>query len=237
MTDYPDKNENKKILIVEDDPNLGYILQEALELQHYSVTRCENGEEGYQTFMESKFSLCLIDVMLPVKDGFTLAKEIRQIDLDIPIIFLTAKSLKADRIEGFKIGGDDYITKPFSMEELLLRIQAVVKRAGYQHSDDARQQFTLGDYVFDYEQSLLAFKDQNRKLTHKESELLRLLCLHGNQFLDRKVALRHIWEDDSFFSARSMDVYITKLRKYLKHDQRIEIKNFHGKGFKMIVHQ
>ena len=225
-----------KILVIEDDPNLGYILHESLELQGYEVVRCEDGEAGHSVFVREKFDLCLIDVMLPKKDGFTLAREIREIDQNIPIIFLTAKSLKEDRIEGFKIGGDDYITKPFSMEELILRIQAVLKRSKNSQSANQKQnRFVIGNYTFDYERQVLLYKEKQQKLTHKESELLRLLCLNLNQILDREIALNQIWGDDSFFTARSMDVYITKLRKYLSDDDRIEIMNVHGKGFKMIV--
>ena len=224
-----------KILVIEDDPNVGYILQESLELQGFEVVRCEDGEAGHSAFVKEKFDLCLIDVMLPKKDGFTLATEIREIDHDIPIIFLTAKSLKEDRIEGFKIGGDDYITKPFSMEELILRIQAVLKRSKNSQSANQKQKrFVIGNYIFDYERQTLLHQQQQQKLTHKESELLRLLCLNLNQILNREIALKQIWGDDSFFTARSMDVYITKLRKYLSDDDRIEIMNVHGKGFKMI---
>ena len=225
-----------KILVIEDDPNLGYILQESLELQGFEVVRCEDGESGHSAFLNEKFDLCLIDVMLPKKDGFTLAREIREIDQNIPIIFLTAKSLKEDRIEGFKIGGDDYITKPFSMEELILRIQAIIKRSKNSQSANQKQKsFVIGNYVFEYDQQTLLFQQKQQKLTHKESELLRLLCLNLNQILDREIALKQIWGDDSFFTARSMDVYITKLRKYLSDDNRIEIMNVHGKGFKLIV--
>ena len=224
-----------KILVIEDDPNLGYILQESLELQGFSVTRCNDGEEGECSFLKDKFDLCLIDVMLPKRDGFTLAKNIRQVDQHVPIIFLTAKSLKEDRIEGFKIGGDDYITKPFSMEELILRIQAVLRRSKSNHTNPSQTQFSIGDFLFDYEKNVLLYKKSEQKLTHKESELLRLLCLQINQILDRNTALNQVWSDDSFFSARSMDVYITKLRKYLKSDPRVEILNVHGKGFKLMV--
>ena len=174
--------------------------------------------------------------MLPKKDGFTLAREIRVLDQDIPIIFLTAKSLKEDRIEGFKIGADDYITKPFSMEELVLRIQAVLKRSkNFQAFRPEQKIFTIGNFYFDYEQQILNHKNKTQKLTHKEAELLKLLCMNLNQILDREIALKQIWEDNSFFTARSMDVYITRLRKYLSNDDRIEIMNVHGKGFKMIV--
>ena len=228
--------EQQKILLVEDDPNLGTILVEALELQGFSVNLCEDGEEALTTFLQDHFDLCLIDVMLPKKDGFDLARDIRHVSQDMPIIFLTAKSLKEDRIKGFKIGGDDYITKPFSMEEHILRIQAVLKRTGIktERKEDSLE-FAIGDYIFDYDGHRLQYDQETRKLTHKEAELLHLLCLHMNKTLEREVALRHIWDNDSFFTARSMDVYISKLRKYLKRDQRIEILNIHGKGFKMIV--
>jgi DNA-binding response OmpR family regulator len=225
-----------KILVIEDDPNLGYILHESLELQGFNVVRCEDGEAGHSAFLKEKFDLCLIDVMLPKKDGFTLAREIRKVDQHIPIIFLTAKSLKEDRIKGFKIGGDDYITKPFSMEELVLRIQAVLKRSKNPRIFSQEQKiFTIGTFHFDHEQQILSYKNMTQKLTHKEAELLKLLCLNLNQILEREIALKQIWDDDSFFAARSMDVYITKLRKYLSGDDRIEIINVHGKGFKMIV--
>jgi len=225
-----------KILVVEDDPNLGYILQESLELQNFSVTRCNDGEEGQISFLNDKFDLCLIDVMLPKKDGFTLAKNIRQVDQHIPIIFLTAKSLKEDRVEGFKIGADDYITKPFSMEELILRIQAVLRRSKNNHLTNPNQaHFTIGDFLFDYGKQVLFYKNKEQKLTYKESELLRLLCLHTNQILDRNVALNQIWGDDSIFNSRSLDVFISKLRKHLKIDPTIEIINIRGVGYKLIT--
>lgn len=224
-----------KVLLVEDDPNLGTITQESLELQGFNVTLAEDGEKAHTLFLSESFDLCLVDIMLPVKDGFTLATEIRQINPDIPIIFLTAKSMKEDKIEGFKLGGDDYITKPFSMEELVLRIQAVLRRShpGYKSQDN--DEFTIASYTFDSKGQILKYNTDERKLTHKESELLRLLCLHQNAVLEREVALKLIWGDDSFFNARSMDVYITKLRKYLQNDDRIQITNIHGKGFKLLV--
>jgi DNA-binding response OmpR family regulator len=229
---------NPKILLIEDDPNLGFILEEALELEGFQVTRCEDGVAGAATFHQEKPDLCLVDVMLPKKDGFTLAREIRQQDQKIPIIFLTAKSLKADRIEGFKLGGDDYVCKPFSMEELVLRIQAVLKRTeGASPTPGLQSQFILGHYEFDAEQHLLRTRDTVQKLTDKENELLRLLCLHENQVLEREEALNAVWGDHNFFTARSMDVYISKLRKYLKNDPRIEIVNVHGKGYKLVVRE
>lgn len=225
-----------QILLVEDDPNLGYILHESLEMHGYEVKLCTDGEEGTTAFFRNSFDLCLIDVMLPKKDGFTLAREIRKINQEIPIIFLTAKSLKEDRIEGFKIGGDDYITKPFSMEELVLKIQAVLKRSqGTAKADLENKIYAIGDYEFDYNQQVLRIADKQQKLTYKEAEVLNLLCRYKNAILEREVALKLIWGDDSFFNARSMDVYITKLRKYLQQDERIEITNVHGRGFKLMV--
>lgn len=226
----------KRILLIEDDPNLGYVLQENLELQGYNVQRCMDGEEGLDTYLRNSFDLCLIDVMLPKKDGFSLAKDIRKSNQDIPIIFLTAKSLKEDRIEGFKIGGDDYIVKPFSMEELVLRIQAVLKRT--QKSSQAfeeKSHFSLGQYSFDYENQTLSLENEVVRLTSKEAQLLKLLCLHENDVLDRDIALKLIWNEDNYFNARSMDVFISKLRKYLSGDKNIEIRNVHGRGFKLVV--
>lgn len=224
-----------RILLVEDDPNLGFLLQENLELQNFAVTLCDDGEAGLESFRQGEFDLCLLDVMLPKKDGFSLAKDIRRENDDVPIIFLTAKSLKEDRIEGFKIGCDDYITKPFSFEELVLRIFAVLKRSGKSSAADLQQtHFKLGKYAFDYNQQSLQSRGKVRKLTSKEAELLRLLCLHKNEVLERDVALRQIWGEDNFFNARSMDVFISKLRKYLAEDESIEIRNVHGRGFKLV---
>lgn len=225
-----------KILLIEDDPNLGFILQENLELQGFSVSLCTDGEQGLAVYQGGKFDLCLIDVMLPRKDGFALAREIRQGSQDVPIIFLTAKSLKEDRIAGFKIGGDDYITKPFSMEELVLRIQAVLKRTKpVADEQKGRQTFAVGKFTFDYEQQSLQLGSRRQKLTSKESELLKLLCLHRNDTLERETALKLVWGEDSYFNGRSMDVFISKLRKYLQEDKNVEIMNVHGKGFKLMV--
>ncbi|MEE9168963.1 MAG: response regulator transcription factor [bacterium] len=225
-----------RILLVEDDPNLGYVLQENLELKGYDVTRCADGEEGLEIYLKERFDLCLIDVMLPKKDGFTLAKDIRKTGQEVPIIFLTAKSLKEDRIEGFKVGGDDYVVKPFSMEELGLRIRAVLKRSTKSALEIGEvENFSIGQYVFDYKRQTLGIGEKAVKLTSKEAELLRLLCLHRNEIMEREVALRLIWGEDNYFNARSMDVFITKLRKYLGEDSSIEIKNVHGQGFRLLV--
>lgn len=223
-----------KILLVEDDLNLGFLIQENLEMQGFEVKLCRDGEAGLVVYQEENFDLCLLDVMLPKKDGFALATEIREHSQQIPIIFLTAKSLKEDRIEGFKLGGDDYITKPFSLEELVLRIHAVLKRsAGV--VDAATNRHEIGKYIFDYESQILRHGEKQHKLTAKEAELLKLFCVHRNEVLDRQATLKQIWGEDNYFNGRSMDVFISKLRKYLGEDRNIEIKNIHGKGFKLIV--
>ncbi len=225
-----------KILLVEDEANLGTLLKDYLSVKGFETVLCTDGQQGFDTFAKQKFDLCILDIMLPVKDGFTLAKEIRQADKHIPIIFLTAKSLPDDKIEGFKSGADDYLTKPFNMEELLFRIKAILKRASSVPGvNDEEGNFVIGNFTFDATKQLLKHGSEERKLTSKESELLRLLCLNMNKTLDRNFALKTIWHDDSYFNARSMDVYITKLRKYLKADPRIEILNVHGKGFKLLV--
>ncbi len=225
-----------KILLVEDEPNLGSLLKDYLNVKGFETVLCTDGQQGFDTFAKQKFDLCILDIMLPVKDGFTLAKEIRQADKHIPIIFLTAKSLPDDKIEGFKSGADDYLTKPFNMEELLFRVKAVLKRASSVPGvNDEEGNFIIGKFIFDPTKQILKSDTEERKLTSKESELLRLLCLNMNKTMDRNFALKTIWHDDSYFNARSMDVYITKLRKYLKADPRIEILNVHGKGFKLLV--
>lgn len=222
-----------RILLAEDDENLGSLLKEYLGIKGYKTDLYVNGNKAYKGFIQEHYNLCLLDVMMPEKDGFTLAREIRQINSDIPIIFLTAKSLKEDVLEGFTIGADDYITKPFSMEELLFRIEAILRRIN--HGSDSRQEvFQLGQYSFNEKKQTLTINKKIQKLTTKESELLRLLCIHKNKVLERNFALRTIWLDDSYFNARSMDVYITKLRKYLKDDPSVEIINVHGKGFRII---
>jgi DNA-binding response OmpR family regulator len=226
-----------KILLLEDDPNLGLILQEHLTLNGFEVVLCVDGEEGTERFANDTFDLCLVDVMMPRKDGFTFVREVRQTDVDTPMIFLTARSLREDRIAGFKAGCDDYITKPFSVEELLLRIQAVLKRCGKVPHDDMPVVFEIGSFVFDARVQVLRHGDQERRLTARESELLQLLCHHKNQTLERSVALQKIWGDDGYFTGRSMDVYVSKLRKYLADDDRIEILSIHGKGFRLAVRE
>ena len=227
-------DEKLKILLCEDDENLGMLLREYLQAKGYQAVLCQDGEVGYREFAKGKFDIAVLDVMMPKKDGFTLAQEIRQANTEIPIIFLTARALKDDILEGFKIGADDYITKPFSMEELVLRIEAILRRVHGKNAKDATV-FRIGRFVFDAQKQLLTIGEKQTKLTTKENELLALLCAHSNEILQRDFALKTIWIDDNYFNARSMDVYITKLRKHLKDDDQIEIINIHGKGYKLIV--
>ena len=223
-----------KILLCEDDENLGMLLREYLQAKGYATELCADGEAGYKAFLKTKFDICVLDVMMQKKDGFTLAKEIRNSNQDVPIIFLTAKTLKEDILEGFKIGADDYITKPFSMEELVFRIEAIIRRTKGKKNKESTV-YHIGRFTFDTQKQLLCLGDEQRKLTTKENELLALLCSHANEILQRDFALKTIWIDDNYFNARSMDVYITKLRKHLKDDPQIEIINIHGKGYKLIT--
>lgn len=226
-----------RILLAEDDSNLGLLLQEYLTIKGYDTTLAKDGDEALSKFVLSVYDLCIFDVMMPKKDGFTLAKEVRMSDKDTPIIFLTAKSMKDDTLQGFKAGADDYMTKPFSMEELLARIQAVLRRsqkvAGTEDIKPATS-FVIGAYIFDYEKQLLRHSDNNQKLTSKESELLKLLCENLGKPVSRSFALKMVWGDDTYFNARSMDVYITKLRKFFKEESSIQIVNLHGEGFKLV---
>lgn len=229
----------QKILLVEDDRNFGDVLRSYLEMNQYDVTLATDGEAGFDDYKVGKFDLCILDVMMPKKDGFTLAKEIKEDNTDMPIIFLTAKSLKEDVIDGFRIGADDYITKPFNSEELLYRVQAVLKRsAGPTNPEADKKEFVIGNYVFNYPLRILTFNPngdkEKDKLSPKEAHLLRLFCLHKNDVLPRSQALIEIWEEDNYFTARSMDVFVTKLRKYLKKDENLEIVNIHGNGFRLI---
>ena len=223
-----------KILLCEDDENLGMLLREYLQAKGYMAELCPDGDAGYKAFMKTKLDICVLDVMMPKKDGFTLAQEIRQSNPDMPIVFLTAKTLKEDILEGFKLGADDYITKPFSMEELVLRIEAILRRVRGKKSKESSV-YHIGRFVFDTQKQLLTIGDKQTKLTTKENELLALLCSHANEIPQRDFALKTIWIDDNYFNARSMDVYITKLRKHLKDDDQIEIINIHGKGYKLIT--
>ena len=226
--------ENLKILLCEDDENLGMLLREYLQAKGYEAVLCPDGEAGYREFQKTKFDICVLDVMMPKKDGFSLAQDIRQQNAELPIIFLTAKTLKEDILEGFKIGADDYITKPFSMEELVMRIEAILRRVKGKKTRE-NTIYHIGRFTFDTQKQLLSSGDKQTKLTTKENELLALLCAHANEILQRDYALKTIWIDDNYFNARSMDVYITKLRKHLKDDDQIEIINIHGRGYKLIT--
>ena len=225
-----------KVLLAEDEENLGVLLKEYLNVKNYDTDLYPDGDAAFKGFRDAggMYDICILDVMMPVKDGFTLAQEIRQISPNVPIIFLTAKSMKEDIIKGFSSGGDDYITKPFNIDELILRIEAILRRISL--SEQPQAAYNIGDYVFNPTKQSLVYSitGQEQKLTAKESELLRFLCVNRNNVLDRNFALRTIWNDDSYFNARSMDVYITKLRKFLKDDPSVQIINVRGKGFKLI---
>jgi two-component system OmpR family response regulator len=229
-------NEKKfKIFLAEDDPNFGAVLKYYLELHDFQVKLFPDGEAGAQGFYKDEFDLCILDVMMPKKDGFTLAKEIRVHDKDIPLIFLTARSMKDDIVTGFNTGADDYIIKPFDSEVLLMKLQAILKRStGYENGFNP-EKFPLGQYTFNYELRTIAIGALEHHLSPKEADLLKMLCMHINEVLPRQKALKSIWGDDNYFNARSMDVFITKLRKYLKDDPSIDIINIHGKGFRMTV--
>lgn len=224
-----------RILLCEDDPNLGTLLRDYLEAKGFETTLAADGQEGLKAYRREHFDFIILDVMMPVKDGFSVAREIREQDRHTPILFLTAKSMKEDTLEGFNAGADDYMTKPFSMEELQVRINAILRRAAaLPEEGDEVTEFELGKYRFDYNRQRLFFGEREEKLTTKENELLYLLCKHKNGLLERNYALNAIWGDDNYFNGRSMDVYIAKLRKQLKDDPEIEIINIHGKGFKLL---
>jgi two-component system, OmpR family, response regulator len=226
-------SENVKILLAEDDTNLGTVLSNYLKAKSFDVTLCVDGEIALKRFKEQLFDFIILDVMMPVKDGFSVAKEIRQVDKEIPILFLTAKSMKEDKLAGFDAGGDDYLTKPFAMEELLARIHAILKRSYKEGKKETS--FKVGDVHYDYLQQSIEINGQKNKLTTKENELFYLLIKSQEQVLDRNEALKHVWGDDNYFNGRSMDVYITKLRKYLGQSKEVEIMNVHGKGFRLLV--
>ena len=229
-----EKDIKVRILLAEDDENLGSLLQEYLQAKNYEADWLNNGEKAFRAFEKNHYDICVLDVMMPVKDGFTLASEIRMLDKNIPIVFLTAKSMKDDVLEGFSIGADDYITKPFSMEELIFRIEAIMRRIKG-GSDPKDNIYDIGQFKFDTQKQTLINGDFKQKLTTKETDLLKLLSSNMNRILERNFALKAIWIDDNYFNARSMDVYITKLRKYLREDPKVQIINVHGKGYKLVV--
>ncbi|MHB1922485.1 MAG: response regulator transcription factor [Chitinophagaceae bacterium] len=225
-----------KILLVEDDSNLGTVLKNYLELHDFKVELYRDGILGLAAFRREKFDICLLDVMMPNMDGFTLAEEIRNIDPDIPLFFLSAKTMKEDIIQGYKLGADDYINKPFDSELLLLKIRAILKRnQELVGKEPEKVEFKIGHYRFNTRLRSLSLKDQTHTLSPKENELLHLLCEHQNDLLPREAALKKIWGSDTYFNGRSMDVYIAKLRKYLKEDPEVEIVNIHGNGFRLVV--
>lgn len=225
-----------KILLAEDDPNLGFVVQDSLTSQGYQVTLCEDGISGLKEFNKEHHHICILDIMMPKKDGYALAEDIRSINADVPIIFLTAKSLKDDVIKGFKTGADDYVIKPFSMEELSLRIEAILRRSGNSGSDDKKAStFELGKYTLDYKNLSLAGPAAERSLTRREADVLRLLCINQNELLTREMVLNIVWGNDDYFSGRSLDVFISRLRKYLSDDDNLKIINVHGEGFRLEV--
>jgi DNA-binding response OmpR family regulator len=225
-----------KILLVEDDYNLGFVIQDKLKEQGFDVHLCTDGVEGLKRFGEHAFQMCIFDVMMPKKDGFTLARDIRKVNRNVPILFLTAKNQTEDRIEGFKAGGDDYLTKPFSTEEFLLRVQAILKRVNLVKEEVAPKDLSIGTIVFDTENFVLRYANgEKQNLTKKEAKILQLLVQHTNKVLPRDIVLNSVWGQDDYFVGRSLDVFITKLRKYLKEDENVAIANIHGVGFKLTV--
>ena len=228
---------NKKILLVEDDPNFGSILRDYLAMNDFEVTLAKNGMEGFEKFKKDNFDLCILDVMMPYKDGYTLAKEIREKNKEVPIVFLTAKSMKEDVLKGYKVGADDYLNKPFDSEVLLMKIKAIIQRkASETKTDVAKFEFKIGKFDLNSKLRFLNFPGHETiKLSPKENELLKMLAEHLNDLLPREAALKKIWGSDTYFNGRSMDVYIAKLRKYLKDDEKIEIVNIHGNGFRLVV--
>ncbi|WP_396183353.1 response regulator transcription factor [Flavobacterium sp.] len=231
------ETENKKILLVEDDPNFGAILKDYLVLNDFDVVLAKNGMEGFEKFKKDIFDLCILDVMMPYKDGYTLAKEIREKNKEVPLIFLTAKSMKEDVLKGYKVGADDYLNKPFDSEVLLMKIKAIMQRKQSESkTDNLKFEFQIGKLHLNSKLRFLTFGNQEPiKLSPKENELLKMLALHENDLMPRELALTKIWRDDNYFTSRSMDVYIAKLRKYLKMDPDVEILNIHGEGFRLVI--
>lgn len=226
----------KRILLAEDDPSLGFVIKDNLSFKGYDVTLCTDGEAAERSFLENTYNLCIFDVMLPRKDGFSLARSVRSKNSEVPILFLTAKAMMEDKLQGFSTGADDYITKPFSLEELFCRIEVFLRRS--QDTGEVpveEKNFMLGQYRFDYINLSLKDQGNEKKLTQKEADVLRLLYVNRNRVLKREEILRHVWGDDDYFMGRSMDVFISKLRKYLKDDSSVQIVNYHGVGFKLDI--
>lgn len=223
------------IFLVEDDPNFGAVLKSYLEINDFNVAWVQDGGLALGEFKKGSFDICILDVMLPTLDGFELARKIRAISGNIPLIFLTAKRMKEDMITGFRIGADDYLVKPFDSEVLIMKIKAILRRRSGSDEEDSTHEFTVGRYLFNYPMRTITFQDETHKLSPKEAELLNLLCRHMNHVMPRELALQSIWEEDSYFTTRSMDVYISKLRKYLSGDPSIQITNIHGSGYRLSV--
>jgi DNA-binding response OmpR family regulator len=224
-----------QILLVEDDTSLGFIISDQLRSDGYNVTLCSDGVEGLQKFSEKKFHLCIFDVMMPKKDGFTLARDVRKVDQNIPILFLTAKSSDEDKVQGFKSGGDDYLTKPFNVEELQLRVAAMLRRIDISKDQPEPSVYNIGEYTYDTTNYELKHPNFEKVLTKKEAQIMKMLCKSINEVVAREIILNAVWGQDDYFVGRSLDVFITKLRKYLKEDSRIQITNIHGIGFKLEV--
>ena len=227
-----------KLLLVEDDTNFGAVLKDFLTFNDYDVVHAVDGEDGWKKFNSDKYDLCILDVMMPKKDGFTLAKEIREVNKQVPIIFLTAKSMKSDVLHGYQVGADDYLNKPFDSEVLLYKIKAITERGGAETAEaeeNTQTEFKIGTFTFDSTLRNLSNGTEEYKLSPKENALLKLLCQHMGDLMPRELALVRIWKDDNYFTARSMDVYIVKLRKYLKSDPKVSISNIHGEGFRLVV--
>jgi two-component system, OmpR family, response regulator len=226
-----------RILLAEDDTNLGFVIQDNLKSNGYKVSLCTDGDMALKTFANDQFDLCILDVMMPKKDGFAVAETIRDVNKDIPIVFLTAKSMQADKVKGFTLGADDYITKPFDFQEFILRIESILRRAKLlvEEVDKKIEQYNIGIYTFDVKNQVLMHPKEEKKLTKKETRILSFLCEHINDIAPRELILKSIWGDDDYFSGRSLDVFISKLRKYLSADKNIQISNIHGVGFKLEV--
>ncbi|MCK0157174.1 response regulator transcription factor [Cellulophaga sp. F20128] len=228
---------NKKILLVEDDPNFGIVLKDYLGMNNFDVVLAKNGMEGFEKFKKDIYDVCILDVMMPYKDGYTLAREIREKNENVPIVFLTAKTMKEDVLKGYKAGADDYLNKPFDSEVLLMKLKAILQRKSSNTAADSKKfEFDISDFKLNSKLRFLKFKDEEAiKLSPKENDLLRLLALYENDLMPRELALTKIWRDDNYFTSRSMDVYIAKLRKYLKKDENVEILNIHGEGFRLVI--
>lgn len=227
----------QKILLVEDDPCFGSVLKSYLELSDYDVVLCVNGNEGLEVFRKGKFDICLLDVMMPEMDGFTLGKKIREINSTVPFVYITAKNMKEDMKQGYEIGADDYIVKPFDSEVLILKMKAILSRSKHEEPEPQPKFITIGDYVFNTELRIISKNDEQIKLTPKEAKLLELLYHHKDGLLPRDKALTEIWGTNDYFTARSMDVYVTKLRKYFKEDDKIKIETVHGSGFRLVIEE